>query len=823
MKRRKISNKAKKREVSAPTQRGPFDYKVILTAFLASILAISLAHYRTQPAVPSRTASAYAVHGASLINSHQTEAALNELNEGAAIYPNNQSILLNLAIAHHHARNWQSALEIYKRVVDLTATTATSKKRTEKDLRERAQALSGLGSVYRRLKEWEQSLDSFRKSLQTVETLETRRLYADAFLNLGRYRDSTEEIFRAFSSDLTVKAVSMDSHFRILAESLASLGCWNLLEQTMNHCIQQACTFSYKPFDKTQINVMYAIALQQQKDAKMDSQLAKMTDLLGVPGHRIQEMINLHLKRFQSNRNEISDKTCADLTELLPPIFLEQAQKSWSIVQQRHLQSFSWPIPSDLLTKTRNEMDNQKTLVATKGHQHSDTLIDPFNCLGFPFFNLDDCIFVSRVKALQRQDAIIARYGAPAILRPDDFSRDDFPADGNALHVGLFSGDLRIHPMLPLVLAFLKHSNVQITLYHSSADPDVLGDLLPYVNADFGFEKSRWKSALDHARAHRVQVWLEMSGSTGRGVSMLATAGPAPVGVLWAGFPGSMADPGLQYMVSDRYTVPESTASSYPEKMIYVPGSWMIAEPAPLGKWSEEDFQAARIRLRKQHEIPVDAVVYSNFGRLWKVDDVIFESWCQILREVPNSYLILSMIEARALAGIENMRGVWKAKGLSENRLKFLSPFRPNDLIQSMAALSDIALDTSSYGGGATSYDALRAGLPLVHYSAGFKMMQRAGGSMLTAAGLQDSLVCTNLTEYVDVAIRLGLDPSLRQKINHRLKGGTAGSGGAILFKPEIAVSKLVEGLREAYALWYHGKRPSRIFADTANNTYSEA
>ena len=178
--------------------------------------------------------------------------------------------------------------------------------------------------------------------------------------------------------------------------------------------------------------------------------------------------------------------------------------------------------------------------------------------------------------------------------------------------------------------------------------------------------------------------------------------------------------------------------------------------------------------------------------------------------------MVHTAAESRASAAVDNTRAAWARRGLLPDRLKFLPPFRYSELVQAMGAISDVALDTSSYGGGVTSYDALYAGLPLVHRPGGWKMMQRAGGSILTAAGMGNHLIVETVEEYVDVAVRLGVDPDYRRKMSNRLKDALVGKGGAPLFHPEVGVRAFVWGLWKACMLWYEGKPPAPIFADNA-------
>jgi predicted O-linked N-acetylglucosamine transferase (SPINDLY family) len=164
----------------------------------------------------------------------------------------------------------------------------------------------------------------------------------------------------------------------------------------------------------------------------------------------------------------------------------------------------------------------------------------------------------------------------------------------------------------------------------------------------------------------------------------------------------------------------------------------------------------------------------------------------------------------------EHIQEAWKNQNLHLDRLVILAPFMRGEHLAAMQHMCDVALDTTLYGGGTTAYEAILAGLPLVHYSApeGWKMMQRAGGSILTAAGLANDLIGKDLDEYVDIAVRLGNDTDYFKLMKQRVEDSAAGHTDAPLFHPEVGISRLVEGIKEAYHLWQMGQEPHDIFAD---------
>jgi predicted O-linked N-acetylglucosamine transferase (SPINDLY family) len=83
--------------------------------------------------------------------------------------------------------------------------------------------------------------------------------------------------------------------------------------------------------------------------------------------------------------------------------------------------------------------------------------------------------------------------------------------------------------------------------------------------------------------------------------------------------------------------------------------------------------------------------------------------------------------------------------------------------------LADLSLDTAPYNGGASTSDALRAGVPVLTCS-GESLAARMAGSLLRCAGLPE-LVTSSLEEYADKAMDLLSDRQALASLRARLAG----------------------------------------------------
>ena len=82
-------------------------------------------------------------------------------------------------------------------------------------------------------------------------------------------------------------------------------------------------------------------------------------------------------------------------------------------------------------------------------------------------------------------------------------------------------------------------------------------------------------------------------------------------------------------------------------------------------------------------------------------------------------------------------------------------------------SLADLALDTSPFGGGATTSDVLYAGLPIIT-TMGNTFAGRMSASLLDAIGLPE-LITNSLEEYEDLAFQLAIEPGKLSLLKERL------------------------------------------------------
>ena len=324
------------------------------------------------------------------------------------------------------------------------------------------------------------------------------------------------------------------------------------------------------------------------------------------------------------------------------------------------------------------------------------------------------------------------------------------PKREGKIKLGYLSGDLCLHAVGLL--------SVELLELHDRERFEVTG--FCWSRDDGSPLQARLRGAMDHhvrlgrlddtqaAReiaARGIDVLVDLQGLTNGARPNILAQRPAPVQVSYLGFPGTCALPGVDWIVADRFVMPEALRPYCSEQPLYVPTCYQV---------SDRQREIGATPTRAQYQLPEDAVVFCSFNNNFKFTEDVFATWMRILHAVPGSVLWLLADNDWAR---ENMWRQADAAGVARERLVFAPRVAPPDYLARFQ-LADLMLDTFPYNAGTTASDALWMGLPILTCS-GRSYISRMAGSLLTAAGLPD-LITETLPDYERVAIQLGRHPA---------------------------------------------------------------
>ena len=255
-------------------------------------------------------------------------------------------------------------------------------------------------------------------------------------------------------------------------------------------------------------------------------------------------------------------------------------------------------------------------------------------------------------------------------------------------------------------------------------------------------------------REMEVDIVVDLAGYTGGARTAILAARPAPVQVSYLGYPASMGAPYIDYIVADRFVLPETSRAAYTEQPVYLPDSFQVnddARPLPPPP------------TRAEAGLPASGFVFCCFNAPYKIRPEVFDIWMRLLSAVPGSVLWLI---SGSTAFAENLHRAAESRGIDPARLIFAGK-RMYDQHLARFQLADLFLDTLPYNGGATASDALWCGVPVVT-CAGEAFASRMAVSLLNAVGLPE-LVADSMADYEALALKVASTPALAAEFKARL------------------------------------------------------
>lgn len=333
--------------------------------------------------------------------------------------------------------------------------------------------------------------------------------------------------------------------------------------------------------------------------------------------------------------------------------------------------------------------------------------------------------------------------------------------DGRKLTIGYLSADFRNHAVAQLCAELFE--------LHDRKRVRVLG--LSTLASDGTEMARRIRGAFDrlidlagvpvddrarHIEEAEVDILVDLTGHTFNAQPRILAARPAPIQVNYLGYPGTLGTPAVDYAIVDSVVAPLGHESWFSEALVRMPGAYQVNDRRkPRG---------TRTFSRTELGLPEAGVIFCCFNELRKILPGTFEVWMNILKRVPESVLWLFSHHAEA---IDNVRRAAVRLGVDPHRIVFAGRM-DHDAHLSRYRVADVFLDTSPYNAHTTASDALWIGCPVVAFL-GESFAGRVAASLLTAVGAPE-LIARSLTDYEELAVRLGNDRRERLQVREKLE-----------------------------------------------------
>ena len=322
--------------------------------------------------------------------------------------------------------------------------------------------------------------------------------------------------------------------------------------------------------------------------------------------------------------------------------------------------------------------------------------------------------------------------------------------------LGFISGDVLRHAVFVQLYEFFnelsKYNDFEIILFNNSSKKDDLT-----TNIENFFKKTINIFSEEDLLVHKkikdcnIDILFDLSGfTTGNrlGVFYLRSA---PIQISWCGYLASTRIKNIDYIISDKYCIPEDENNKYLEKILRLKSFSLLSfyENLTLDSYTknENDF------------------IYGYFGSLNKLNINLINLWIKILNGNTKSKIYLKSASLKN-SNLVYYNKLFKDLGLKEDQLILEIGSNRADLLRTYKNI-DLSLDSFPYSGGTTSFESIYMGVPVLTKK-GFNFISRSTQSINYNLGLED-LIAKDDEDYVAKAINFSLHTEYLKKIKKRI------------------------------------------------------
>jgi predicted O-linked N-acetylglucosamine transferase (SPINDLY family) len=341
--------------------------------------------------------------------------------------------------------------------------------------------------------------------------------------------------------------------------------------------------------------------------------------------------------------------------------------------------------------------------------------------------------------------------------------------NASKIKLGFYSCDFRFHPVSTWLVEQIElHDKSKFELIAFNFNSNTSDPMTLRLKAAFDrmipVENMSDEAVANLSRELEIDIAFDLGGQTQGSRPGIFAARAAPIQINHLGNPGTASNKYIDYFITDKYVVPESSQQYFSEKLLYVDCQYTYDRRRQL---------SATHLCRSDYGLPENAFVFTCQNNIQKINPEMFDIWMRLLQKIPGSVLWLLQPNDTA---IQNLQHESQIRGVEQSRLVFTKrEFVPAEQeyerigkYLSSYKLADLFLDTLPYNAGTTAIDALWAGLPVLTQTGG-TTVGRMATSALQALEMHE-LITKTKEEYEALALELALDKEKLTQIKIKLQ-----------------------------------------------------
>lgn len=312
------------------------------------------------------------------------------------------------------------------------------------------------------------------------------------------------------------------------------------------------------------------------------------------------------------------------------------------------------------------------------------------------------------------------------------------------LRIGFVSGDFFHHPVSYFLINFIENINpnkFKTIAYNNSVKKDSFSERLKK-----GF--SEWheihhlndEKVINKIVRDKIDILFDLSGHTGRNRLEIFKAKASPIQISWLGYSGTTGLKEIDYILCDEISIPKNEERWFTEKPLRMSKSYY--------NFSEPLKNNPKINNKEKD----NNIVFGCFNNPKKINNDVIFLWCDIMRNIPDSRLILKYKHYKDSDIRDDILKNFVDRDISQDRITFLNQSQREDYLMDFNKI-DISLDPFPYPGGTTTCESLYMGVPVITLK-GNDFLSRNSENILINSNLK-RYVANNKKEYKKIAIQV--------------------------------------------------------------------
>ena len=333
------------------------------------------------------------------------------------------------------------------------------------------------------------------------------------------------------------------------------------------------------------------------------------------------------------------------------------------------------------------------------------------------------------------------------------------------IRVGYISAYFRTHTVASLTLGWLKNCDKQkfeIYSYYIGSKADLTTeDFRSYSDKNYHCY-GNLNTLCEQVIADKIHILVFTDIGMDSLTTYIAGLRLAPLQCMTWGHPVTSGLPTIDYFLSSDLMEPQNAQSHYCEKLVRLPNIGLCYQKPDVPELTKS---RSRLNLRE------DAIIYLCCQSLFKYLPQFDAIFAQIAQRVPQAqFAFISHPVAAITAQFRTRlsRAFASLKLNYEDYCVILPRLERIDYLN-LNLVSNIFLDTFYWSGGNTTLEAIACGLPIVTCP-GELMRGRHSYGILKMMGVTETIAQDEI-EYVEIAVRLGIDTNWRQEIVQKIYG----------------------------------------------------